>query len=332
VASSNGSKRPDASTPVLPPVAAARERARGVEVRPDELADPGQPAGVRLRPRLPVPQRDQAAAGPQDPRDLRRGVARGEPVEGLADRHEVRGRRGQRHRLRRPEDAARSRQERGERGEHGLRRLDRDDVAGHVEQRAGELAGPRGEIYDGARAGQAEGRRHVRDGGRRVLRAPELVGRDVAPEARGGTWIDGHPGSMPGRPLRAAPRSGPGDLVRGDVGEPPRGAGAPLRGVGHRAARPVVGEPLAPGGGDRRRGDVDEDVGVRRGRLVAGCMPACAGRWSPLRRLHGAQEATMFVQSLEPPLERGMTWSTVSCWREPQYWHVHASRAKTRGA
>jgi hypothetical protein len=58
-------------------------------------------------------------------------------------------------------------------------------------------------------------------------------------------------------------------------------------------------------------------------------MPARAGRKSPLRRLQGAQAATMFVQSLEPPLERGMTWSTVSCWREPQYWHVQLSRANT---
>ena len=30
-----------------------------------------------------------------------------------------------------------------------------------------------------------------------------------------------------------------------------------------------------------------------------------------------------------PPLERGMTWSTVRFARAPQYWHVQPSRAKT---
>src|SRR5215207_7869428 len=58
-------------------------------------------------------------------------------------------------------------------------------------------------------------------------------------------------------------------------------------------------------------------------------MPARSGRWSPLRRLHGAHEATMLSQLDAPPLERGMTWSTVRFDREPQYWHVHPSRAKT---
>ena len=51
--------------------------------------------------------------------------------------------------------------------------------------------------------------------------------------------------------------------------------------------------------------------------------------WSPLRRLHGAHEATMFSQFELPPLERGMTWSTVRFEREPQYWQVQPSRAKT---
>src|ERR1700739_3822044 len=36
-----------------------------------------------------------------------------------------------------------------------------------------------------------------------------------------------------------------------------------------------------------------------------GCMPAWRGRRSPLRRLQGAQEATMFSQLELPPLERG---------------------------
>src|SRR3954447_2484616 len=65
-------------------------------------------------------------------------------------------------------------------------------------------------------------------------------------------------------------------------------------------------------------------LGVRRG-----CMPALSGRWSPLRRLQGAHDATMLSQLELPPFERGMTWSTVRFEREPQYWHVQPSRAKT---
>src|SRR4051812_49934747 len=60
-----------------------------------------------------------------------------------------------------------------------------------------------------------------------------------------------------------------------------------------------------------------------------GCIPAFSGRLSPLRRLHGAQDATMFSQLELPPFERGMTWSTVRFEREPQYWQVQPSRAKT---
>ena len=58
-------------------------------------------------------------------------------------------------------------------------------------------------------------------------------------------------------------------------------------------------------------------------------MPTFAGSESPLRRLHGAQEATMLSHVEAPPLERGMTWSTVRFARAPQYWHVQPSRAKT---
>ena len=37
----------------------------------------------------------------------------------------------------------------------------------------------------------------------------------------------------------------------------------------------------------------------------------------------------MFSQLDGPPLERGMTWSTVRFEREPQYWQAQPSRAKT---
>src|ERR671926_195066 len=37
----------------------------------------------------------------------------------------------------------------------------------------------------------------------------------------------------------------------------------------------------------------------------------------------------MLSQLDAPPLERGITWSTVRFEREPQYWHVQPSRAKT---
>src|SRR3712207_7660950 len=63
--------------------------------------------------------------------------------------------------------------------------------------------------------------------------------------------------------------------------------------------------------------------GVRRG-----IMFACAGSRSPLRRLHGAHDATMLSHSDVPPFERGMTWSTVRFERAPQYWQVQPSRAK----
>src|SRR4051794_40535127 len=63
---------------------------------------------------------------------------------------------------------------------------------------------------------------------------------------------------------------------------------------------------------------------------LRGCMFACLGRRSPLRRLQGAQQATMLSHPDVPPFERGMTWSTVRLpWRLPQYWHDQSSRAKT---
>src|SRR5271165_6370660 len=65
-------------------------------------------------------------------------------------------------------------------------------------------------------------------------------------------------------------------------------------------------------------------LGARRG-----CIPAWRGSRSPLRRLQGAQEATMFSQLELPPLERGITWSTVRLEREPQYWQVQLSLANT---
>jgi hypothetical protein len=41
--------------------------------------------------------------------------------------------------------------------------------------------------------------------------------------------------------------------------------------------------------------------------LRRGCMLARSGMWSPLRRLHGAHDATMLSQLDAPPFERGMT-------------------------
>src|SRR5256885_16686286 len=67
--------------------------------------------------------------------------------------------------------------------------------------------------------------------------------------------------------------------------------------------------------------------GVRGARR--GCMPACRGVRSPLRRLQGAHEATMFSQLDSPPFERGITWSTVRLEREPQYWQGQLVRAET---
>ena len=62
---------------------------------------------------------------------------------------------------------------------------------------------------------------------------------------------------------------------------------------------------------------------------LRGCMLIWAGRRSALRRLQGAQEATMFSQVERPPFERGITWSTVRLERVPQYWQAQPSRANT---
>ena len=63
--------------------------------------------------------------------------------------------------------------------------------------------------------------------------------------------------------------------------------------------------------------------------VMRGTMFAWTGSWSPLRRLHGAHDATMLSHVEAPPFERGITWSTVRFARAPQYWHSHPSRAKT---
>src|ERR687895_2504536 len=68
-------------------------------------------------------------------------------------------------------------------------------------------------------------------------------------------------------------------------------------------------------------------AGVRG--LTRGCMLTWWGRRSPLRRLHGAHEATMLSQPEPPPFERGITWSTVRLARAPQYMHCQPSRANT---
>ena len=68
-------------------------------------------------------------------------------------------------------------------------------------------------------------------------------------------------------------------------------------------------------------------LGIRG--LLRGCMSTWCGSRSPLRRLHGAQDATMLSHPDVPPFERGITWSTVSEVRAPQYWHSQPSRAKT---
>ena len=59
-------------------------------------------------------------------------------------------------------------------------------------------------------------------------------------------------------------------------------------------------------------------------------MPASSIVRLPLRRLHGAHEATTFSQIDSPPRLRGTTWSRVSFPASvPQYWHFQLSRAKS---
>ena len=173
-----------------------------------------------------------------------------------------------------------------------------------------------------------------------------LLGRRQLSQAAGGTnsgaddggatvWIPLTSGSSTRLVLAAGHLQGPVRTVT-QVGPPPFSG---VRRVANARGRPVrrgvsaLGgfrqQVLLPGRRDRRRGELDEDVRARHPRLDARVHADLVRSRSPLRRLHGAQEATMFSQSDPPPLERGITWSTVRLVRAPQYWHSQPSRAKT---
>ena len=187
-------------------------------------------------------------------------------------------------------------------GRSSTLRLEVVDAAGQVALDAGQVGG-------GLRL--AARRRPCSPGSARSRRAPSRP-----PPTRRRRRASG------GAPRMLAERRGPVVL---DVG---RHVAAP---AGRLAASGRHHEVLLPRRGDRRRGHVDEDRRVRRlrGARRAPCSPASGSR-SPLRRLHGAQQVTMFSHVDGPPFERGITWSTVRLPRSwPQYWQVQRSRAKT---
>src|SRR5918999_2255511 len=71
-------------------------------------------------------------------------------------------------------------------------------------------------------------------------------------------------------------------------------------------------------------------VGLGAFGVRTGSMFTCLGRRSPLRRLQGAQQVTMLSHVDPPPLERGITWSTVRLPRScPQYWQGQRARGNT---
>ena len=195
-------------------------------------------------------------------------------------------------------------------------------------------------------------------GDRRVRPDGELRGR---PGRRAEAWSDGGSRAGPRRPAGGTPgeegagvpepvrprrpfRPGRGRLRGRDSrpGPPPRrGVLRRRRPVGgfrprprsprnERAIRRPPGTAPTPAG-IVGAGHVDEDRRARRLAAAApGTMFACPGSRSPLRRLHGAQQVTMFSQVDGPPFERGITWSTVRLPRSwPQYWQVQRSRANT---
>src|SRR3954467_9887267 len=142
-----------------------------------------------------------------------------------------------------------------------------------------------------------------------VDRGPRAVWRPLAPRAR----VAGSVGPGGRTPARA-------------------GSGGPSQ----RGAASAQGEVQAASGRYCRQvagivGDANWmkmcAPGVRG--FTRGCMLTWCGSRSALRRLQGAQEATMLSQPEPPPLERGITWSTVSDVRAPQYWHCQPSRANT---
>ena len=74
------------------------------------------------------------------------------------------------------------------------------------------------------------------------------------------------------------------------------------------------------------------NIGVQRGRVGkrSSRIPASSGVRPPLRKLHETQEQTTFSQEVEPPRDRGMTWSRFRSARRnfrPQYWQIDSSRA-----
>ena len=144
-----------------------------------DLADRGVQGRGLDRPA--VPHERERAAGAQHALDLGQRHRPVEPMEGLADGHDVGAVIGERHGLGRAVEGAGRRTDGGAHLGHGL---DRDHLAAQRGQRAGELAAARGEIDHRAPGAQIELLRQPRDRLGRVLRARTLVGLHRAREAR----------------------------------------------------------------------------------------------------------------------------------------------------
>ena len=190
------------------------------------------------------------------------------------------------------------------------------------------------------------GRRHRAV--RRGARAPRLARRPRGPAVAGASqpgraqrrsssswprrattaWLASHELSSGRTPVTVLPVTSWTQRARG-VGnlDRPRGLTA-----GHSGgcAGGGDGQPLPPRRRDRRARDVDEDVraAARAGLRAGACRPCRAGG-RPCGGCTARRRRRCSPSVDGPPLERGMTWSTVRFERAPQYWQVQPSRAKT---
>jgi hypothetical protein len=110
----------------------------------------------------PPSQDGQGAARPQHAGQLRRSAPRVEPVEGIGDEGRVHGGVGERDRLGRAGEPARTRHDPLAQGAHPVERLDADDLAEPRHEHAGQLAGAGREVeHDVAAHAVGHGRRPV---------------------------------------------------------------------------------------------------------------------------------------------------------------------------
>jgi hypothetical protein len=152
----------------------------------ERLVDRVDPLDGRARP---VPQDRQAAARAQHARDLSRRALEIEPVEGLGDEDGVDRCVGQGDRLRGAAQHLRRRHAALQDRAHAVDRLDRDHLVGVLDQHAGQLPGPGGEIED--RVG-AEALDQARNCARRPARPRAIVVLRLRAERARRHLVDAH--------------------------------------------------------------------------------------------------------------------------------------------